>query len=138
MIKFIKQLLSAKIQITINLMYKDNIPGERITPNNPKLITINKPPRDPSRAMRFMSEISADKFGKVQTWYYTEEWDGKRWDSILGTYSHDKDDAMKKYLDIAKAKQKPAPPEIKAVLWEGLSLEEASAWAALQQTEKSE
>lgn len=128
MFKWLKALLKARVAITI--IYPPALGVETAT--EPRVIEHDAPYREVRRSnYRFIEHICGQDDGTYRTYYCTERKDTHGWSQVSGTWKADKDEAMKVHL-IVLENGAVKPPDVKTVLWEGLSKEETKSWVELQ------
>jgi hypothetical protein len=128
MFKWLKALLKARVAITV--IYPPALGVETTT--TPRIIEHPAPYRAVHRSnYRFVEHECGQDDGSYRTYYCTEMKGPHGWSQVSGTWTGEKDVAMRLHLRVLE-KGAVKPPDIKTILWEGLSPDETKSWVELQ------
>lgn len=130
MIKALRDFIAGKIQINVNYIV-DGIKPSTVPKITSKIV--NRFLASNYRFCQYETKNTGEKDTRI--YYYTELFDGSKWNRVDDSWYADKDKAMDIHLKLVNGEQLSdinVSKRIETVLWEGLSKEETNTWVNLQ------
>lgn len=136
MFEKLRKFWASKVSITANISYPASLgvktsTEEKIVDRSLIVNTYRK------SDFRFVCDSKIEFNGNKREFFYTERFNGSRWEWCDESGSSDKDEALNLHLLVLERGSLKSE-STKTVFWEGLSKEETQAWVNLQLTKKEE